>query len=241
MHRLGFTKEDLSAVVDLLNTFPQLIVKSIFSHLAASESSDEDDFTNRQFQRFDLMYNWLSQQLDYRPLRHILNSNGILRFPSQQMEMVRLGIGAYGIDGSGLIQSRLQNVLTLSCRISQIKRLAPGESIGYGRKGRATQNMTIATLSIGYADGIARLAGNGHFNFLIKGKAAPTIGQICMDMCMVDITHIPEAKEGDLAIVFGQDWSVEQLAKASQTIPMRFLQVFQGAYTGHMCKNKVLF
>ena len=225
MHRLGFTQTDLPAVIDVLNTYPQLIVKSIFSHLAASESAHEDEFTNQQFRQFKIMSDWLIQELDYLPLRHILNSNGILRFPSHQMEMVRLGIGAYGIDGSGLIQSGLQNVLTLSCRISQIKRITAEASVGYGRKGRATQNMTIATLSIGYADGIARLAGNGNFKFLIKGKAAPTIGQICMDMCMVDITHIPEAKEGDLAIVFGQDWSVEQLAEASQTIPY---EIFAG-------------
>jgi alanine racemase len=225
MHRLGFSQEDLSAIADLLHAYPQLIVRSIFSHLAASESVEEDDFTYQQFQQFETMYNWLSQELDYLPIRHILNSNGILRFPSYQMEMVRLGLGVYGIDGTGIIQSKLNNVLTLSCRISQIKQLSAGASIGYGRKGKATANMTIATLSIGYADGIARLAGNGNFKFLIRGKAAPTIGQVCMDMCMVDITHIPEAEEGDIAIVFGEDWPVAQLAEASQTIPY---EIFAG-------------
>jgi alanine racemase len=165
------------------------------------------------------MYEFIAAGLDYRPLRHILNSSGIVRFPEWQMDMVRLGIGLYGVDGSGLLQQQLQTVNTLKATISQIKKIAPGETVGYGRMGKATQAMRIATLSIGYADGLLRRAGNGRFSVVIREKKAPLFGNVCMDMVMCDVTRIPEAQEGDAVIIFGKELPVEELATCLGTIP----------------------
>jgi alanine racemase len=191
----------------------------VFSHLAASEASVHDDFTRQQFSRFNKMYERLCEGLGYRPLRHILNSSGITRFPESQMDMVRLGIGLYGIDGSGIVQSRLQTVNTLKATISQIKELGPGETVGYGRMGRSEHPMRVGTLSLGYADGLLRGAGNGRYCVLVQGKKAPLTGNVCMDMTMVDLTNVPEAQEGDVAIVFGKDLPVQELAACLETIP----------------------
>ena len=152
-------------------------------------------------------------------MRHILNSSGINRFPEYQMEMVRLGIGLYGIDGSAEIQNQLQKVHTLKATISQIKNVATHETIGYSRKGIAKQPMRSVTISIGYADGLMRVVGNGKFSVLIQGKRASIVGNICMDMCMVNVTDIPEAAIGDEVIIFGYHPTVEALAKAMNTIP----------------------
>ena len=158
-------------------------------------------------------------------MRHILNSNGINRFPQYQMEMVRLGIGLYGIDGSQTIQNQLQKVHTLKASISQIKNITKGESIGYNRKGKAKKAMRIATISIGYADGLMRSAGNENFSVLIQGKRADIVGNICMDMCMVDVTEIPEAATGDEVIIFGKEPMVEELANAMGTIPYEIFPI----------------
>jgi alanine racemase len=219
MHRLGFVEEDLDTVVEWLKANPDLQVSTVFSHLAASESPAQDDFTRQQGERFTAMYEFIAAGLDYRPLRHILNSSGIVRFPEWQMDMVRLGIGLYGVDGSGLLQQQLQTVNTLKATISQIKKIAPGETVGYGRMGKATQAMRIATLSIGYADGLLRRAGNGRFSVVIREKKAPLFGNVCMDMVMCDVTRIPEAQEGDAVIIFGKELPVEELATCLGTIP----------------------
>ena len=225
MHRLGFEKNDILQLINVLkNNYHLIKVKSIFSHLAASESPDHDIFTKEQFYLFKNMYEKLTEGIGYHPLRHILNSGGIIRFPKNQMDMVRLGIGLYGIDESGLLQKQLQTVNTLKAAISQIKNIKKGETIGYGRMGKAKKNMRIATLSIGYADGLFRQAGNGKYSVLINGKKAPLVGNVCMDMIMADITYIPETKEGDEAIIFGKDENgnelpVQELAKCVGTIP----------------------
>lgn len=221
MHRLGFENGDLEEVVRLINraTPPLVSVKSIFSHLAASESPQYDEFTRGQAGRFHVMSEKLISGLGYRPMRHLLNSGGIIRFPEYQMEMVRLGIGLYGIDSSRMIQEQLQTVNTLKASISQIKHLKPGETVGYGRIGRADRPMRIATLSLGYADGLLRKAGNGGYHVLVRNKKAPTIGNVCMDMTMVDVTDIPEAQEGDPVIIFGKDLLVQELAASLGTIP----------------------
>jgi alanine racemase len=218
MNRLGFREEDLSELTTLLQQQPQLKVQSVFSHLAASEAAEHDAFTLSQIERFDKMYHLLAEALAYRPMRHLLNSGGIIRFPERHMEMVRLGIGLYGLDSSQQIQDQLQVVLTLKASISQIKTVKAGETIGYSRKGLATKDLRIATISIGYADGLLRAAGNGKHQVNIRGQMAPIIGNVCMDMCMVDVSHIAEAREGDEVIIFGERPTVTDLAKAMGTI-----------------------
>lgn len=225
MHRLGFELEEIPALLELLRSEPRLKVQSIFSHLAGSEDTEHDDFTQEQIQKYMLAYEQLAEGLGYLPIRHILNSGGIVRFPQHQMDMVRLGIGLYGIDGSEVVQSQLRVVNTLKATISQIKHIEAGETIGYSRKGKAIQAMRIATISLGYADGLLRGAGNGKFSVLIRGQRAPIVGNVCMDMSMVDITHIPTAQEGDEVIVFGHEPSVEELATCLGTIPY---EVFTG-------------
>lgn len=219
MRRLGFEEEQLEQLCQFLLNNPFIHVKSIFSHLASSEDPKEDAFTKKQFARFDQYYAFIAKRIGYQPSRHILNSNGISRFPERQMEMVRLGIGLYGKDNSPKMQSRLRVVHELKATISQVKTIKPGETIGYGRRGRAEQTLRIATINIGYADGLSRMMGNGDFQVIIHQKKASTIGNICMDMCMIDITHIPEASRGDEVLIFGHAQPVETFAEAMQTIP----------------------
>jgi len=230
MHRLGFEESDLEKVLKLLSTFnrPPLTVKSVFTHLAASEAPVHDEFTRQQVALFNKMYEKLAEGLGYRPMRHVLNSGGIVRFPEYQMDMVRLGLGLYGIDSSGILQNRLQVVNTLKATVSQIKTIGPGDTVGYGRMGQSDKPMRIATLSIGYADGLLRTAGNGRFSVSIRGKMALLTGNICMDMAMADVTHIPEAQEGDVAVVFGQSPTVEELAACLGTIPYEVFTSISG-------------
>jgi alanine racemase len=225
MHRLGFDSHELPGLLELLEANPGLEVRSVFSHLAASEDPRHDAFTHEQYRRFEKAYEEIARVLGYRPLRHLLNSSGIHRFPQYQMDMVRLGIGLYGIDASKDIQEKLRVVLFLKATISQIKTLGPGESIGYGRLARVEEEMRIATISIGYADGLPRSAGNGRFAVVIRGKAALILGAICMDMCMVDVTHIPDASPGDIVSIFGEAPPAVALAQVAQTIPY---EIFTG-------------
>lgn len=219
MRRLGFEEKDLDQLITILKKNKQIKIQSIFSHLAGSEANEHDNFTKDQVSRFQKMYDKICAGLKVRPMRHILNTSGINRFPQYQMEMVRLGIGLYGIDGSQTIQNQLQKVHTLKATISQIKNITKGETIGYGRKGKAKKAMRIATISIGYADGLMRSAGNKNFSVLIQGKRAHIVGNVCMDMCMVDVTEIPEAATGDEVIIFGKNPTVEELANVMNTIP----------------------
>lgn len=218
MSRLGFSEKDLPTLLKILKAKPQILVQSIFSHLAASEAKKEDAFSKSQFQRFQKSADFLTDALGYRPMRHLLNSAGIVRFPDFQLDMVRLGIGLYGVDGSDEISEQLQTVMTLKATISQIKILKKGDTVGYGRMGKAKKEMKIGTISIGYADGFLRAAGNGNFSVLVKNKFAPTIGNICMDMSMIDLTNIPKTKEGEEVIIFGNNPKVEKLAKCFGTI-----------------------
>ncbi|MFT5166555.1 MAG: alanine racemase [Saprospiraceae bacterium] len=225
MHRLGFEPQDLEALVLILKRNPNLKAGSIFSHLSASDEAVHDDFSQQQFALFQEMAEEISAHLGYQPLRHILNSSGIIRFPQYQLDMVRLGIGIYGIDVNDLLQTKLQTVLSLKASISQIKVVQEGETIGYSRKGKAVSDLRIATISIGYADGLLRKAGNGRYAVLIHGKQAPIIGNVCMDMTMVDISQIPEASEGDEVSIFGKDHPVEDLAKCYESLTY---EVFTG-------------
>ncbi|MEO1263964.1 MAG: alanine racemase, partial [Bacteroidota bacterium] len=218
-------EKDIVELLSILKKYKNSIkVKSILSHLAGSENPAHDNFTKQQINLFKTIYKKITTALGYRPLRHILNSGGIIRFPENQMDMVRLGIGLYGIDESGILRNQLRTVNTLKATISQIKNIEKGETIGYGRMGKATKKMRIATLSIGYADGLLRKAGNGNYHVLIRGEKAPIIGNVCMDMTMVEVTPIPDAHEGDEVIIFGADKKgnelpVQELAKSLDTIP----------------------
>lgn len=223
MRRLGFMEGDLPELTDLLRENPQLPLASVFSHLAASEDPAEDAFTRAQFAAYSRFYDQLAGALTYRPLRHLLNSAGIARFPQYQMDMVRLGIGMYGVEVCRELEGQLRPAFRLSSRISQIRPVLAGESIGYGRRGRSDQDRRIATVSIGYADGLLRKAGNGQYAFRLHQLPAPTVGNICMDMCMIDVTHIPEAREGDEVLIFGEEQPIEKLAEIYGTIPYEVL------------------
>jgi alanine racemase len=205
MHRLGFTSAEVDGLVTALEAHPQLRVASIFSHLAAAEDEKMDAFTAQQAARFSESSERLIAALGYTPIRHLCNTAGILRHPGLHFDMVRLGLGLYGIDSSEKLSNELQQIGTLKTIIAQIKELPSGEGIGYGHSDAAAHHRRIATISIGYADGYPRALGHGKAHVLIQGKPAPLVGVVCMDMCMVDITNIPEAQEGDEVIVFGPE------------------------------------
>lgn len=218
MNRLGFEAKDLPQLLTILQAEPRLKVQSIFSHLSASEAPQHDEFTIQQAQKFDLLYEKITNQIGYRPIKHILNTSGMIRFPQYQFDMARLGVGLYGLDNGKDIQHQLRIVNTLKARISQIKLVKQKETVGYGRKGILQKDSRIATISIGYADGLPRSVGNGRFSLLIRNQYAPIIGNICMDMCMVDVTHISDAQEGDEAIIFGNAPHIDDLARIAGTI-----------------------
>lgn len=222
MHRLGFMTSELAKLEDYLSKTDRVRVKSIFSHLAASDEPDNDDFTLGQIELFQKNAGALSDSLGYKPMWHILNSAGIERFPQYQFDMVRLGIGIYGI--SALPGVKLAPVASLKCKILQIKHLKPEDgTVGYGRHGKIAAGGTVtATIPVGYADGIDRLLGCGRASFLLNGKRVPTIGNICMDMCMLDITGV-EAKVGDTVTIFGKEPTISELAAILGTIPYEIL------------------
>ncbi|WP_073082719.1 bifunctional UDP-N-acetylmuramoyl-tripeptide:D-alanyl-D-alanine ligase/alanine racemase [Chitinophaga jiangningensis] len=223
MHRLGFVKKDIPELINVLTATSTFKVQSVFSHLAASEDPAQDAFTQQQGRLFYEMSHELQKALGYFVIRHISNSAAITRHPELQLDMVRLGIGMYGIDSAMDIQDQLRNVSTLKTTIAQLKELEPGETVGYGRRWEATKPSVTATVRIGYADGYSRKMGNSNGKMLIRGKLAPVIGVVAMDMCMLDVTHIPDAAEGDEVIVFGQDLPVQELAKWAETIPYEIL------------------
>lgn len=222
MHRLGFEKKDIPDLCQVLKKNPQVKVASIFSHLAASDESSHDDFSKMQAASFESMAEKLVEELNYRPLFHLLNSPGILRVPGYQYDMVRLGIGLYGINPTKENFQSLKPVATLKTIISQIKKIPAGETIGYGRKGVAAREMTLATIAIGYADGFSRAFSRGVGEVLVHGQKAKVVGNVCMDMTMVDITGIPAA-EGDEVIIFGKDYPLYSLAERINTIPYELL------------------
>ena len=222
MNRLGFKAIELPAIMAFLQN-SKLTVRSIFSHLAATDDPNHDAFTNQQVHEFINLANQLDQQLGYRPKRHILNTLGILRFPQYHFDQVRLGIGLYGIGVGKPWSSQIASIFSLTASISQIKTIQPGESIGYGRNMKATKLMKIATVNIGYADGLLRKAGNGRFSLKVNGQMAPTVGNICMDMCMIDITAIDQVKTGQRVEIFSDSDSIDTLAASLDTIPYEVL------------------
>lgn len=220
-HRLGFGIEDIDGLVSMLKNQPWIKVGTVFSHLSGSDDPKWDSFTHEQVKTFDEIYSRLSQGIGYNPPRHILSTTGILRFAEYQYEAVRLGIGLYGV---GLPQHpQLMPVHSLTARILHILEVQPGESVSYARSFITDIPRTIATVNLGYADGLPRVAGDVGCSFLLHGKMAPITGRVCMDMTMIDITQIPEAKIGDEVIIFDKDHSIELLAKACGTIPYEIM------------------
>ena len=220
MHRLGFVPEELPALFEFLASHPQVKVRSVYSHLAVAEDPSQDDFTLGQICLFEQGAQALTDAVGYRPMWHVLNSAGIERFPQYQHDMVRLGIGIYGV--SALPGVQLSPVASLKVKILQIKNLTDG-TVGYGRHGKVSPEGTrIATIPVGYADGINRHLGCGRASFSIAGHRAPTIGNICMDMTMLDVTGIPCAP-GDTVTIFGDDPTVTELAGLLDTIPYEIL------------------
>lgn len=222
MHRLGFNLGDMNELIVRIKNKKQIRIKSIFSHLAASDEPEHDDFTRQQIKSFNQMSDAIKSHFTYPIMKHILNSAGISRFPDAQFDMVRLGIGLYGIGSNQWEQQQLQNVSTLKTSISQIKNIPAHETVGYSRKGIATRDIQIATVPIGYADGLSRKLSGGKGIMMVKGKPAPIIGNVCMDMCMIDITDV-NANENDEVIVFGESYPITQIAKDVGTIPYEIL------------------
>lgn len=208
--------------IDLISSNSQIEVASMFSHLAASESTQHEAYTLSQIQQFDRLSVLALEKLGYCPLLHILNSAGITRFPHARFDMVRLGLGLYGISSDPLEQSLIKPVSAWKTIVLQVKKVKAGSTIGYGRLGIAKQDMQIATLAIGYADGFSRILGNGNYSLVIHGHSVPTIGNVCMDMTMVDVSSV-DVRAGDEAIVFDAQHSVHQMADACKTIPYEVL------------------
>ncbi len=218
MNRLGFEITDASQLGEMINLHGTMAVKSVLSHLAASENPSLDDFTHEQVGRFKEAIAIMQQILGYPFIKHIANSAGIFRHPEYQFDMVRLGIGLYGVDSANENQLALQTVVTLKSTIAQIRDVTKHETVGYSRKGILARNSRIATVRIGYADGYSRSLGNGNGYMWVRGKKAPVIGNVCMDMTMIDVTDIPEAMEGDEVEIFGKQIPVQELAAAIDTI-----------------------
>lgn len=222
MKRLGFELSEVDELARRLENKLQVKVASVYSHLVASDAPEHKTFTLEQIASFKRACEKLAQRLGYKPLIHILNTAGIVNYPEAQFDMVRLGIGLYGFDSAQRFQQRLQVVGTLKTVISQLKTVKAGETVGYNRNGKTEHDIVIATLPLGYADGIGRAAGNGKLTVLINGQEAPTIGNVCMDMLMVNVTGI-NCREGDEVIVFGKEHPIEKLAAALGTIPYEIL------------------
>ena len=222
MHRLGFQESDIPQLISILTNHTCIKVQSILSHLAASDDLKLLHFTLNQVAQFETMSTLLINALGYAPIRHLLNTSGISNFTTAQYDMVRLGIGLYGVSNDVEEQKSLEIVGTLKSVISQIRTIQKDESVGYGRHFIAAKTTKVATIPIGYADGISRQLGNENGYVLIKNKPAKIIGNICMDMLMVNVTDI-ECKEGNEVIIFGKNPTVNQIAKQLHTIPYEVL------------------
>lgn len=224
MHRLGFIEEDLPELIEIVKSQNNIRVSSVFSHLATADCLDMDDYTEMQLQTFTRWSAMIADAMPYPVKRHILNTAGIIRYPQYQFDMVRLGIGLYGApvlnDGS---ETGLRPVSALRTVIIAIKEWDEGTTVGYGRRGLLERKSLVATIPVGYADGINRHMGRGRVSFLVNGVKCPTVGNICMDICMIDVTDVPSVKVGDSVEIFGEANPVGLLAEALDTIPYEIL------------------
>ena len=223
MHRLGVTETELPEVIELLKSNDWIHVHYLMTHLAASDDILLDTFTEEQFVRFQSLALQVESALGYKIKKHVLNTGGIIRHASHQLDMVRLGIGLFGFDSTGILQSQLQNAISLISRIAQIKIVSAGDTVGYSRKGQTSRDTRIGVINVGYADGYFRDFGNGVAQVYIKGQFAPTIGNICMDMIMVDITDCKNIEEGDEVELIGAHISAADLAAKANTISYEIL------------------
>lgn len=222
MHRLGFLPEDIDALIERVKSNPKLKIMSVFSHFATSDMPEENDFVMHQIEMFEKMSQKIVRAFPYKIIRHLLNTAGITRFTEYQYDMVRLGIGVYGVAICDEDRGKLNNVMSLKTTIKQIKEYGPGETIGYGRHGKITKPSRIAVIPIGYADGLRRQLGNGNACFWVNGKPAPIIGNICMDLTMIDVTGI-DCQEDDTAVLFDDNHPIEIIAEACDTIPYEIM------------------
>jgi len=223
MNRLGFEYLDAVALGNQLKQRQTMVVQSVFSHLAASEDEDMDEFTDHQTILFEGFCNILKDILEYGFIKHVANSAAIFKHPEYQYNMVRLGIGLYGVDSASMQNIALANVATLKTTVAQIRTIKEGETVGYNRKGIVNRESKIATIRIGYADGYSRRMGNGNGFVFVRNKRVPVIGNVCMDMTMIDVTGIPDIAEGDVVEVFGKNIRVEEVAKECNTIAYEIL------------------
>jgi len=222
LNRLGFMADEVYHVASVLNTVHEIRALSVFSHLAASEDLAETEFTELQISRFQSIAEALDVALDYHPFRHLLNTSGIINYPQAQYDMVRSGIALYGYGNEAGIDAELKPVASLKTIIAQIHYLGANESVGYNRGFISNSAKTTATLPLGHADGIGRHYGGGKTFVSVHGKKAPIIGNVCMDMIMIDITGI-NCKEGDEVLVFGPELSAHEFAETGNTISYELL------------------
>lgn len=223
LNRLGFWENDIDYIAEKLSNSKQIKVRSVFSHIAASEDLNEKDFTNRQINIFKKITAEFESKVEYKPILHMLNTSGIINYSEEaQFDMVRSGIGLYGFGNDPVIDSKLKPVMTLKTVISQIHKIEPGESVGYNRAFKAPHYAKTATLPIGHADGIGRQYGNEKGFVTIHGKKAPIIGNVCMDMLMVNISEI-DCKEGDEVVIFGEEPTANEFAATAGTISYELL------------------
>lgn len=218
MNRLGIKPMDLPKAIELIKTQPEVYIKSVFSHLSSADVETEKTFTLNQIEQFKQAKNLIEEQIPYPKIYHILNTAGIENYPENQFDMVRLGVGLYGIQTAFKNDNEIKPIATLKSAIIQIKKIENGDSVGYSRKFIANKPMIIGIVPVGYADGIRRALGNGNYAFYVNGKLAKTVGNICMDTCMIDLTNI-RAQEGDEIEIFGPNLPIEELAKKMETIP----------------------
>ena len=220
MNRLGFIQEQLKDLLDMLQAQPEVYVKSVFSHLAVSEDVNERNFNFRQIRQFEIMTGEIMDRIGYHFDRHLANSSGVINFKSSHFDMVRIGIGLYGlVPGQKRV---LENVLTFNSEISQIKYLKEGDSLGYGRSYIANKSTTVGIIPVGYADGLRRGLSRGNWHIIVNEKKAKILGNVCMDMCMIDLTEI-EAGVGDKVQIFGEGNTIFQMAKNLYTIPYEII------------------
>ncbi len=223
MHRLGFMSYEIDELIGILSDEKWIQVSSVFSHLASSGNLDNDAYTHKQVKTFQLLAERVASGLDISPDRHILNSSGIIRFPQYQFDMVRLGLGMYGIDETGILEQELQKAHELKAQVLQLKKVHKDDAIGYELMGRTKEEAIIAVVSLGYADGLIRQCGNGRYALMIDGRPCPTIGNVCMDVTMVLLPSDMSVREGAEVTIFGPHHPIEDLAKACNTITYEVL------------------
>lgn len=223
MNRLGIEEEEVDQVMEILTANKNVEVRSIFSHLAGADEEEHTDFSRQQASIFEKLSSKISEKLQYHPLKHLVNSPGIIRYPEFHYDMVRLGIGLYGLEANKTEnQKELQNISSLKTVVSQVRKIKQGETVGYGRKGLAENNMEIATIAVGYADGFTRAFSQGVGEVWVDGGKASVIGNVCMDMTMIDVTGL-NVEEGDEVEIFGPHISIQELADKIGTIPYEIL------------------